>query len=131
MRSHVIIKTDSAIYWQLAGENDLGEPLFLSPILIKCRWDTVSVNSSISDKIETQIRSNRIFPDRVLVIGSFLMLGDEKTLAQLPLEQFNNPRTNRDAVMIKDQSTISELRYAQTPYTPGFMSNNLTIECQT
>lgn len=131
MRSHQIIKTDSAIYWQLVGENDLGEPMFLSPIVIKCRWDTVSTNSSISDRIETQTRSNTIFPDRVLVIGSYLMLGDENALARLSPDDAGNPRRLPDVVMIKNQSTIAELRYAQTNYEPGFMSSHVTIECHT
>ncbi len=131
MRSHVILKTDSAIYWQLAGENDLGEPMFLAPVIVKCRWDTVSVNTSLSDRVETQTRSSTIYPDRILVIGSYLMLGDENALARLASDDAGNPRRIKDAVMIKDQSTIAELRYAQTSYEPGFMSSHLTVECHT
>lgn len=128
MRMHALVKKDKVIYWQKTGVNDVGSAVFAPPIIILCRWDMVAVDYSSEDVVELETVSNTIFPDRVLTIGGYLMLGDETTLVGLTSEEIENPKLLRLARVIKSQSTIPELGWPQTNWPPGYQDEHLTIE---
>ena len=77
-----------------------------------------------------EVASNAVYPDRVLTIGSYLMLGNEETLDEMPYEQRRNPKLLREARSVKSQSTIFELGWEQKSVQPGFKSEHLVVECQ-
>lgn len=129
MRMWSIVKQDDCIYWQRIGVDDEGDSLFADPVVIRCRWDTVNANLQSDVEIETETLTNTIYPDRVLVIGSFIFFGGQDVLDGLSSEEKANPRLLKGARVIKDQSTIWELRWKQELY-PGLQSEHLTIECR-
>lgn len=128
MRMHALVKKDKVIYWQKTGVDDVGSAVFAPPIIILCRWDTVSVDYSSEDVVEIETVNNTVYPDRVLTIGGYLMLGDETTLASLSNEEVNNPKLIRLSRVIKNQSTVPELGWPQANWAPGYQDEHLTIE---
>lgn len=128
MRIHALVKKDKVLYWQKIGVDDVGNATFAPPIIIFCRWDTVSVDYSSDDVVELETVNNTVFPDRVLTIGGYLMLGDEVTLANLTAEEKSNPKLVRLARVIKSQSTVPELGWPQSNWPPGYQNEHLTIE---
>lgn len=130
MRIHSLVKLDDVIYWEKVAVDDEGEAVFAEPIIIKCRWDMVQTDVQTEDVVTMEIASNAVYPDRVLVIGSYLMLGNEDKRDELPYEQRQNPRLIRAARSVKSQTTVFELGWEQREVQPGFMSEHLTIECQ-
>lgn len=130
MRIHSLVKKDTAIYWQKTAVDDEGDAVFAEPILIKCRWDLVQTDIQTEDVVEMEIPSNNVYPDRVLAIGSYLMLGGQEDLENLTSEQRENPKLLREARSVKSQSTIFELGWRQTDVTPGMKSDHMVIDCQ-
>ena len=128
MRTLAIVKHDPVIYWKKTGVDDEGNPLFADPIVIKGRWDIVSADSQSDDAVETEVHSNTLYPDRVLVVGSFVHFGDESVLNGFTEEEKADPRLLPGARKIKDQSTIYELRWRQK-VVPDHQSEHLVIEC--
>ena len=122
---------DSIIVWVLQTYTAASEPVFEYPQIIKGRWDTVKGDATITDRVETLSHSVTVYPDRVLSVGSVLMLGDEETLEELTPQEIKNPLLLSTAVTIKSQSTIAEFgRPQKANYPVGFQSKYLTIECQ-
>ncbi len=131
MRIHRLIKKDDVIYWKKIGVNDEGEAYFkLPPEIIKCRWDIVRTDLSNEDVLTLEVASNTIYPDKVLVIGSYIMLGGQEVLDSLTDEQIENPRFIREARSIKSQSWVFEFGWYQQNVPPDFKSEHITIECQ-
>lgn len=130
MRIHRLIKKDDVIYWKKKGVNDEGEAYFEEPIVIKCRWDIVRTDLSNEDVLTLEVASNTVYPDRVLVIGSYLMLGGDEVLNSLTEEQKENPRFIREARSVKSQSWVFEFGWYQQNVPPDFQSEHITIECQ-
>ena len=97
------MRTNSAIYWQRIGVTDDGTPQFLPPVAIKCRWDYQQRDNEFSESVEIISVSGTIYPDRVLVVGSFLLYGGESLLETLTDVEKTNPMSVQDAVMIKMQ----------------------------
>lgn len=128
MRTLAIVKQDSCIYWQRVGVNEEGESQFKPPVVIRCRWDIVNANLQSEDVIETETLSNTIYPDRVLVVGSYVHYGGQDVLDTFSQAEKDNPRLLKGAHQIKDQSTIFELRWKQD-IRPGLQSDHLVIEC--
>ena len=128
MRTLAIVKQDSCIYWQRTGVNEEGESLFADPIIIRCRWDIVNANLQSEDVIATETFSNTLYPDRVLVVGSFVYYGGQDVLETLSEYERKNPKLLKGAREIKEQSTIYELRWKQV-IKPGLQSDHLVIEC--
>ena len=132
MRAHVNSLRDLILFWQLDGEpNAFGEPSYLPPVVIKGRWEAGQTSVQVSDGVETETSTIKVFPDRVLVIGSAVMLGDEKTLEAMTPEQVKNPRHNKDCKTIKEQQVFTDLRHRQSYYAPNTKGNHLVIECGT
>ena len=125
-----IVKRDKVIYWQKTDVDDEGEAIFAEPVIILCRWDLVNTDTQNEDVISTEVSSNAVYPDRILVVGSYLMLGDEDVLANLRPEQRENPRYIREARAVRSQSWIFELGWEQHNVEPGFQSDHIVIECQ-
>lgn len=128
MRTLAIVKQDSCIYWQRTGIDDEGESVFADPIIIRCRWDIVNANLASEDIIETETLTNTLYPDRVLVVGSMVYYGGQDVLDTLSEEEKKNPKLLKGARVIKEQSTITELRWKQVVY-PGYQSDHLVVEC--
>lgn len=128
MRTLAIVKQDSCIYWQRIGINEEGESTFKEPCIIRCRWDIVNDNLQSEDVIATETFSNTLYPDRVLVVGSFVYYGGQDILDTLSEAEKKNPRLLKGAREIKEQSTIYELRWKQV-IRPGLMSDHLVVEC--
>ena len=128
MRIYRRMRTDFAIYWQRTGIADDGTPLFLSPIAIKCRWDYQQRDSEISDAVENVNVSSTVFPDRVLVVGSFLLYGDESILDSLSDVEKENPMLVQGAAMVKTQKITPRWRMRHTQWKPNDSSNKITIE---
>lgn len=123
--------TDSILFFELVGFTSAAQPLFAEPIVIKGRWDTVQQESQLNDKIEVHSNTVTVYPDRVLSIGSVLMLGDEETIKNLSPQELKNPLLLSAAVTIKSQSTIAEFgRPQKATYPVGYKSKHLTIECR-
>jgi hypothetical protein len=122
------MRVNSAIYWQKTGVNENGDSVFSSPIIIACRWDSQQESMEHNDIIETNSPSLTIFPDRILTLGSFLMLGDSAKLDALSEEEKSNPVLLRDAFMVKTQKVTPEWRYRELDLTPGLQSDHIMIE---
>jgi len=122
--------TDDCIYWKLTGVDEQFEDIFTEPVVIKCRWDTVTEEIQKDDTVQTNAKQNTVFPDRVLVVGSFVMLGTEETLQGLTPDEKANPNLLKNAKRIVSQSTIAELGWEQKQYPPDFMSERVVIQCQ-
>ena len=108
--------------------NEEGESIFADPIIIRCRWDIVNANLQSEDVIATETLTNTLYPDRVLVVGSFVYYGGQDVLETLSEDEIKNPKLLKGAREIKEQSTIYELRWKQVIY-PGLQSDHLVIEC--
>lgn len=130
MLMHDLVKRDDVIYWEKVAVDDEGNAVFAEPIIIKARWDTVSESSQMDDLVKTESRSNTVYPDRVLAIGSYLLLGNEDDRDDLPYEQRRDPRLIRNAREVSSQSTVFELGWEQHNVKPGFRSPHVTIEVQ-
>lgn len=128
MRIHSMVKKDDAIYWEKVAVDDEGDAVYAEPIIIKCRWDMVQVDTQTDDVVTTQTDSNAVYPDRVLTVGGFLMLGNDEDLDDLTLEQRQNPKLCQNAQPISSQSTVFELGWEQSNVRPGFMSDHLVVE---
>ena len=122
--------TDLICYWQLKTYTASGEPVYEEPTVIKGRWDTLRKENQTNEKVETHVRTVTVFPDRVLVVGSVLMLGDEQMLVTLSPQEMKNPLLVPSAVTIMSQSTIAEFGWPQKAnYPPGYKNRHLTMEC--
>lgn len=130
MRLHSLVKQDDVIYWQKIAVDDEGDAEFAAPVIIKCRWDMVSVDKQTEDVLTMEIPSNSVFPDRVLTIGSYLMLGGKDDLDNFSAEQRENPKLLRDAREVQSQQTITELGWPQQNVVPGMSSEHMVIECR-
>ena len=130
MRMHDLIKKDYVIYWKKVAVNDEGEPEFAEPVIIKCRWDQVSTDAQTEDVLTLEVPSNAVYPDRILVIGSYLMLGDSAVLENLTPLQRQDPRFIREARSVKSQSWVFEFGWEQFNVQPDFQSEHITIECR-
>jgi hypothetical protein len=122
------MRTDWAIYWQKAGIADDGTTQFLPPVMIRCRWDYQQRDHEISETTENVNTSGTVFPDRILVVGSFLMHGDETVLAALTEEEKANPAILSGVSMIKTQKIIPEWRHRNTHWKPNDQSDHIFIE---
>ena len=131
MIAYYLSLVDQCLFWQLLGRDDEGREIFAEPILINCRWDTVQESTESDDVVTTQSKTNSVFPDRVLVVGSYVMLGNQETLDNLTPEEIKHPKLLRNARAIQSQSTIAELGWEQKEYPPGYMSEPLVVECKT
>lgn len=131
MRGFYLTQTDEAIYWQKTGVDDAAQETFAAPVIIKCRWDIVQTNTEAVDAVTVEAPSNTVFPDRVLVIGSYLLLGGQERLGGLTEQEKSNPKRIREARSIKNQSTVAELRWRQKEWLPNTMAqpNHLVVEC--
>ena len=80
-------RTMSAVYWKFISTNSYGGAILDTPIEIKCRWQDVSIEF-IAPGGDTRISRSVVFPDRILVIGSYLWLGKltEGLLIEEPLK---------------------------------------------
>jgi hypothetical protein len=131
MRIFKRMRVDSAVYWQKTGITENGDPIFLPPVVIACRWDTQQDTIEHNDNIELINTSFTIFPDRILTIGSFLMRGDATKLDTLTDDEKNNPMLLQGAYMIKSQKITPEWRFKDFEEVPNFQSDHLMIEVTT
>jgi hypothetical protein len=113
-----------AIYWQYKGIDEYGRPVFLDPIVIRCRWDTFSNSNDIGDAQDARSVGMNVLPDRVLVVGSYLMFGDETILSGLT----EKPPDVPNAYVIKNQELVPELSFTQYSTEPGYQSDRLSIK---
>ena len=120
---------DSILWFNLSGYTANAQPIFDEPVVIKGKWDTVRNDLQMSDNVETIARTVTVYPDRVLSVGSVLVLGDEEYLDSLSPEVLKKPLLIPTAVTIKAQSTIAEFgRSQKASYPIGYKSKYLTIE---
>ena len=132
MISLPLIRVDSAIYWKRVGANEQGFARFAPPTVIQCRWDEVTHATSGDDVVDTETKSNRVFPDRVLVVGSFLCYGGEGALNELTPEQIVDPRKVKWAREVKSQSLVFEFGWEpedEREVKPDYQSDHLSIVC--
>ena len=122
------MRTDFAIYWQRDGVGSDGMPQFLMPVIIRCRWDNWQKDHEVTDAMENIRSSGTVFPDRVLVTGSFLMYGDETVLNALPSDKKANPTSLSNAVMVKTQKVTPKWRVRNAPWKPNDQSEDIFIE---
>jgi hypothetical protein len=128
MRIFKRMRVNNAIYWQKTGVDENGDSIFLSPIVIACRWDSQQESVERAETVETNSVSLTIFPDRILTVGSFVMLGDNVKLDTLSDAEKGNPVLLRDAFMVKTQKVTPEWRYRNLDLTPGLQSDHIMIE---
>jgi hypothetical protein len=128
MRIFKRMRVNSAIYWQKTGIDENGESIFATPIVIACRWDSQQDTVERSDNIETNNVSLTIFPDRILTLGSFLMLGDDSKLSSLTVDEKSNPALLRDVFAVKSQKVTPEWRFKNLELVSGLQSDHLMIE---
>jgi hypothetical protein len=114
----------NAIYWQYKGVNEYGRPEFFDPIIIRCRWDTFATSNDVADTQDNRSVGMSVLPDRVLVVGSYLMYGDETVLSGLT----EKPPDIPNAYMIKNQELVPELSFTQYSTEPGYQSDRLSIK---
>lgn len=76
MRLIKAMRRQKCIYWECTGVNPEGQPAFADPVVIACRWDDTAMEAVNPDgeKFTTQ---SVVYPDRVVPVGSFLMLASE------------------------------------------------------
>jgi hypothetical protein len=122
------MRTDFAIYWQRTGIADDGNPQFLPPVIIKCRWDYRPRDREISDVTENINTSGTVFPDRVLVVGSFLLHGGQDVLDTLSVEEVENPALIRGASAVKTQKITPEWKVRKNHWEPNEQPDNAFIE---
>lgn len=128
MLVHGLVKKDKVIYWEKIAVDDDGESIFAEPVIILARWDTTQHQSQSEDVIQTETRSNTVYPDRVLAVGSYLMLGNETDRDNLTEKERRNPRLVQNARQVGSQSVIFELGWEQYNVKPGYKSIHVTIE---
>jgi hypothetical protein len=122
------MRTDSAIYWQRTGVGDDGRPQFLLPVVIKCRWDNWQKDHEVSEATENVRNSSTVYPDRILVTGSFLMYGGDVVLNTLTDKEKANPKLLSDAVMVKTQKITAKWRVKNVQWKPNDQSDDIFIE---
>lgn len=129
MLIHGLVKKDDVVYWEKVAVDDEGEPVFAEPVIIKARWDITQHQSQMDDIIHTETRSNTVYPDRVLAVGSYLMLGNEDDRDNLTYEERRDPRLVQNARQVGSQSVVFELGWEQSNVKPGFKFDHMTVEC--
>jgi hypothetical protein len=118
------MRRQKAIYWQKAGIDEHGRSTFLDPVVIKCRWDTFSPQNDIQDTQDSASVAMTVYPDRVLEVGSYLMLGGEDVLGTVTA----NPLQYPNAFVVKSQRINPKWKTKQYQTTPNYQSNKIMIE---
>jgi hypothetical protein len=123
MRIYRKCRRQKAIYWQRDGIDEYGRPVFKVPVIISCRWDTQNYQNSVDTDKDSLSVNAAVIPDRVLVIGSYLMLGD--TLDGMT----NVPPDNPNAFMVKTQQIVPELSFpANFSFEPNYSNDRIIIQ---
>ena len=98
----------SAVIWPKEGIDVYGRPSWGMPFVITCRWEqrtTVFV-----DQGGQQARAaNRVYVDRVLSMGDFIVKGDDLDLSEYP-------EPNPDAAEIKEFRAIENVAGDKVEY---------------
>jgi hypothetical protein len=118
------MRTQHAIYWKNKGIDMYGRPTFEDPIVIKCRWDAHSPQNDVQDTQDSASNPTTVFPDRILVVGSYLMFGDQTVLDGIE----GTPPNLQSAFMIKSVKVVPRWKYRHLPMTPDTQSDQIMIE---
>ena len=93
-----------AVYWAKSGTDDYGQPIKVTPVEIKCRWEDI-VEEFIDPDDNPQMSKSVVYVDRTVDIGGVLMLG---TLTS-GVDQAN-PKENDGAWEIKQFNSLPDLK---------------------
>lgn len=99
------MRRQQAVYWEPTGQSGPGgEPLYLAPIEIKCRWDDVQ-EVSVSPTGEEFVSRSKVYTDRRVKLNGVLKEGklDSVTLPDEPL-------ANEEAFLIRARGKIPNFR---------------------
>jgi hypothetical protein len=114
----------SAIYWEATGINETGRMLFKLPVIVSCRWDQTSADLSFDGDYEGNNPDVNVLMDRICVVGSYLMKGDEDKLAEV----FNkDPQTLPQARRIKHQDITPVFSKGEYPLEANYQSDEIVI----
>jgi hypothetical protein len=98
--------TQDAVYWGNPKEDGYGGKTFDAPIDIKCRWQDIVQLLGTPDK-ESVISRATVVVLQDLEEDGLLWLG---TLANLTVQQQNDPRTIEDICIVKRFSKLPAIR---------------------
>jgi len=98
--------TQDAVYWGSPREDGFGGKTFGTPIDIKCRWQDIVQLLGTPDK-ESVISRATVVVLQDLEEDGLLWLG---TLANLTLQQQNDPRTIEDICIVKRFAKLPAIR---------------------
>jgi hypothetical protein len=118
------MRCHTAIYWKKVGVNEFGRPTFSVPVLIGCRWDSWSPQTDVGETQDNASNPMVVFPDRVLEVGGYLMMGDAETLKSVT----QTPPEIPNAFMIKSQKIVPRWKYKHLPITSDTRNDHIMIE---
>jgi hypothetical protein len=105
-----LLRYDYAVYWPVAGRDDMGMPKVGDPVEVNCRWEDGSEQTVTVDKVERMAKAT-VYVDRDMVTGGYLWHGRKADLAKpkpppkdaIPIAAF---------MSIPDRKNRAKLRYA-------------------
>jgi hypothetical protein len=124
MRVIKTMRRQTAIYWKRSGIDEYGRPVFDPPILILCRWDSYSPQTDINETQDNSTNPQTVYPDRVLEVGSYLMLGTKAVLDTLTTSPPNIPT----AYIIKAQKVNPTWKFQYHNTAADYQSEHVMIE---
>lgn len=105
------MRRQTAVYWARNGTDDFGQPKFLDPVQIACRWEYIQ-SEIIGRDGRTMISKSRVYVDQVVALGGVLWLG---RLTDINVSK--KPFDNADAWEIQAFDQLPNIRNTETLYT--------------
>lgn len=124
MRVIETMRRQSCIYWQCTGLNKNGQESFAAPLVILCRWDDETKKVIKPDGVEMTTRSVA-YVDRVVPIGSFLMLGDDDDLAAF--SDSSDPLEIADALRVEQFAMNAAPKGGMFKKTPNYQDEDENV----
>lgn len=101
------MRKQKAVYWEPDGLDAFGQPAFLAPVEIDCRWEDVH-ELFLDDEGNQAVSNAKVYVDRDVELRGYLKLG---TLAEL---SGNSPLDNNAVYIIRKFEKLPNLRNTET-----------------
>ena len=103
-------REQTAVYWALLSHDDSGQPTYVAPIEIACRWDKTTVEF-VDMNGDRQASNAKVFPDQEVDVIGVLFLGE---LTDLTDE--DDPKSNFGAWEIRRFDIIKSFDQSEELY---------------
>jgi hypothetical protein len=102
------MRKQAAVYWAPAAADDFGVAGAVTPVDIACRWEDTA-EQFLDDENTVQVSRSKVYTDRDIVPGGYLLLGTVAGLA----DPAAHPRTIQGAFIVHQFSKLPNLKASQ------------------